>query len=63
MFHFKKRLPTNLKHYKYYFSAVIYFVLTYFGYKFVFSVFDSVLIGGEEVEKKLKEVEEEKKNN
>ena len=54
---FYKRLPTNLKRYKYYFSAVIYFVLTYFGYKFIFSVFDSVLMG-EEVKK---EVEERKK--
>lgn len=57
---FYKRLPTNLKYYKYYFSAVIYFVLTYFGYKFVFSVFDSVLMS-EEAEKKEKEVKERKK--
>ena len=56
---FYKKLPNNLKRFKYYFSAVIYFVLTYFGYKFVFSVFDSVLTTEEEIKKEVKKAVKE----
>ena len=59
---FYKRLPPNLKRFKYYFSATIYFILTYFGYKFVFSVFDSVLTTGEVKKEVEKEVKKEKKD-
>ncbi len=59
---FYKKLPPKLKPLKYYFSAVLYFVVTYFGYKFVFSVFDSVLTSEIEVkEKGEKNKKEEKK--
>ena len=58
---FYKKLPNNLKRFKYYFSATIYFVLTYIGYKFVFSVFDSVLTTKKEVKKEVKKKEKEEK--
>ena len=56
---FYKKLPNKLKRFKYYFSAIIYFVLTYFGYKFVFSVFDSVLTTEEEIKKEVKKAVKE----
>jgi len=58
---FYKKLPNKLKRFKYYFSAIIYFVLTYFGYKFVFSVFDSVLTTEEEVRKEIEKVDKVEK--
>ena len=51
---FYKKLPPKLKPFKYYFSAILYFIVTYFGYKFVFSVFDSVLTSEIEDEEKEK---------
>ena len=58
---FYKKLPPKLKPLKYYFSAVLYFIVTYIGYKFVFSVFDSVLTNEIDVEEKGKKEKEEKK--
>ena len=57
---FYKKLPPKLKPLKYYFSAILYFIVTYFGYKFVFSVFDSVLTANDN-QTEIKNKKDEKK--
>lgn len=55
---FYKRVPPQYKDYKYYLFGSVFFFMTFFGYKFVFSLFDNVLMDSQvlkDVKKKNKE--------